>query len=110
MNGHDQFFKGSIAGPLADAVDGHFGLPGTTAQCCKSVGRGKTQVIVTVNTYNGFVYIGGMAHDIFDQIGKFHGYGIAYGVRNVYGCCAGVNGGFKNLAQKVSITPGRILG
>jgi hypothetical protein len=52
VQGHDHLFHGGIAGPFADAVDGHFGLPGAglmAAWCWPW----PAQVVVAVDAENG---------------------------------------------------------
>ena len=46
---HDHFFQRGVAGPLADAVDGHFGLARAGLQPGQGVGGGQAQVVVAVD-------------------------------------------------------------
>ena len=53
--GHDDFFEGAVAGPLADAVDGAFDLPGALLHGGQAVGHGQAQVVVAVDAEDDLV-------------------------------------------------------
>ena len=107
--GHDHFFKGGVPGPFTDAVDGYFRLPGPGIDGRQGVGRGQTQVIMAVYAQNGFVDVGGVGHDVFDQVGKFLRYGISHCIRQIDGGGPGSNGCFKHPAQKIPVAPGTVF-
>ena len=46
---HNHFFKGSVAGSFADAVDGDLCLAGTGTDAGEGIGRGQTQVVMAVD-------------------------------------------------------------
>ena len=108
-NSHDNFFHGSVSCPFAYAVYGALHLPGPFPDCREHVGRGKSQIIVTVDAQDGLVDIGGVFHDITDHAAEIPWYGISHRVREVHRCGAGIDDPFKDPAQEVKICTAGIL-
>src|SRR5215467_12797407 len=49
VDGHDDFFQRSVAGPLANAIDRAFNLPGAGIDRGQAVGDRQSEVVVTMN-------------------------------------------------------------
>ncbi len=47
--GHHDFFERAVAGPLADAVDRAFDLPGAVFDARQAVGHGQAQIVVAMH-------------------------------------------------------------
>ena len=62
---HDDLFEGAVAGPLAEAVDGAFDLPGPFEHGGEAVGDGHAQVVVAVDAEDDLVD----AADVLLQVG-----------------------------------------
>ena len=67
LDSHDDFFQRGIAGPLADAVDGAFHLPGAVFDGFQAVGHSQAQVVVAVDADHGLSDIGHVFEDALDQ-------------------------------------------
>ena len=108
--GHDHLLQGGVAGSLSDSVNGHLNLPGSGLDRSQGVGSGQPQIVVTVDAQDGLVHVGGVLYHIPDEICKFIGNSVAHGVRQVDGGGTGFYHRPEDLAEKIRITPGAVLG
>ena len=85
INCHDDFFEGSIASPLPNAVDGTFQLARSSSSTGKTVSSGQTQIILAMCRNDYILCAWGLCLDPGDEISKLMGEGPACCVRNVEG-------------------------
>ena len=80
-HGHHDLFKGGVARPFADAIDGALYLSGTGANCGDAVCHAQTEVIVAMYADHGLVNVGDVVEDAGDEVVELLRGGVAYGVR-----------------------------
>ncbi len=71
--GHDNLFKRAVAGPLADAVDRAFDLPGSGLNRRQRIGHGKTEIVVAVHRDDSLVDIRHIVFQIIDNVEELEG-------------------------------------
>ena len=103
MHGHDQFFEGRIAGPLADAVDGAFELARPGSDCFEKVGYRQPQVVVAVDRNHRLVNVGHVGFNAANEVAKFARGKVAHGVGNVDGGGPGGDRRLQHLIQKLGL-------
>ena len=109
MHGHNQFLKGGIPSPLADAVDGALELAGTVLHRLKEVRHRQAQIVMAMNGEHRIADVGNMAIDAGDQLTEFTGRGVADGVWNVDRGGAGSDGRFDHRVKEHWIAATSIL-
>ena len=108
--GHDDFFERTVAGPLAQAVDGTFDLAGARFDGGQTIGHGHAQVVVAVDADHGLVDVRHAIAERADDVAHVVRRGVADGVGDVHRSRAGGNGRFDDLAQKIGLGPRGVLG
>ena len=110
FQGHDDLFEGGVAGPLADAVDRHFDLPGAGLDASQAVCDREAEVIVTVGGKDNAIGAG----DVLDQVAEdrriLAGIGVADGVGDVDRRRPGADRGLNAAAQHIALGAGGVLG
>src|ERR1700756_1810599 len=109
-HGHDDFFEGSVAGTLANAIDGALHLTRSGRHGCQGIGYGKTQIIVAVGGNHDILDSPYSAADGLDQFAEFGRHGVADGVGNIERGGASLDYGFEHLAEKFGIGAGCVFG
>ena len=108
LDGHDDLLHGSVAGPLADAVDGALHLTGAGLYGGQGVGHGEAQVVVAVR--RDHVVAGDPLPDRTEALSPLDRSGETHGVRDVERAGTVVDGGLEHIAHEVEIRAGSILG
>ena len=80
---HHNFFQRGIAGPLADAVDGAFHLPGAPDHGFQAIGHRQTQIVMAMHADYRFMDIGHILENAFNPLPPLLGNGIAHRIRNI---------------------------
>ncbi len=107
--GHDHLFEGTVAGPLADAVDGALDLLGPGLYCGQRVGYCQTEIVMTMYRQDRLVDIGHMLLEILDDIEVLGRDSIANSIGNVHHFGTGGNDLLHHLGEKGQTGPNRIL-
>ena len=107
---HDHFLQRAVAGPLPDAVDGAFHLPGSLLQGSQTVGDGEAQVIMAMNADHDLVDVSHVPPEMSDQTSVLSRHCVAYCVGDVDGGGAGFNCFLHHLRQEVRLGARRVLG
>ena len=109
IQGHHHLFKGSIARPLPDTVDGDFRLPRPCPYARKSICGGQTQIVVAVNAQDRFMDVGCVGPHIRNQLKELFGNRVSHCIRQIYGRSPCLNDGLKDLAQKIPVASGSVF-
>ena len=109
FHGHHDLFERAVAGPLADAVDRAFDLPGADGQRGEAIGDGQPQVVVTMRAEDGLVGVGHPRADVLEELARFRGGSVPDRVGKIDRPAAAGNRRFDDAAQEVAIAPRRIL-
>ena len=110
FDGHDNFFHGGIARPLAQTVDGAFHLPRPILNTGQTVGHRQSQIVVTMGGDYRQIDVGHRVFDGGDEIPIFQRHGIPHSIRDVDGAGAGLDGGFHGAKQKITLAAHGIFG
>ncbi len=111
VNRHDNFLKAGVTCSFTNSVDRALNLICTSHHTCQRVSDGKSQIVVTVNTDElDFVDVGHSFNNCANELTELMGQSITDGVGDVNGRCAGINGGFKNLAKEIWLASRCIFG
>jgi hypothetical protein len=97
---HDDLFQRRVAGPLADAVDGAFDLPGTGGDAGQRVGHRKAEIVVAMGREHDLVGAGHPGAQHGDEGGIFLRHRVADGVGNIDGRGAGLDRRLAAAAQE----------
>ena len=108
VDGHDDLLHGSVARPLANAVDGALHLAGARLHGGKGVGHGQAQVVVAVR--GDHVVAAHPRPDRPDALGPLGRGGETHGVRDVERAGAAVDGRLEHIAHEVEVRAGGVLG
>lgn len=100
---HDDLFERGISGALADAVDGDFDLACSAQNSGEGVCGGHSKVVMAVAGKDGFVAVRDVLDDALDQFAILFGVGVAGGIGDVDGGCAGSDDGFDDLVDIVAV-------
>ncbi len=106
---HRHLFQRTVAGPLADAVDGALDLASAHLHGTDGVGHREAQIVVAVHRDDGLVDVGYPVEQGLDDAGELGRDRIAHGVRNVDGAGSGLDGGFHHAAEVIDRGAARIL-
>src|SRR5262249_51057949 len=107
---HGDLFEGGVAGALADAVDAGLDLASTGANGAQAVGDGEAEVVVAVDGDAGLVDVADVVEDAFDELAELFGRGVADGVGDVDGGCAGVDDVFEHAVDVLPLAAGGVHG
>ncbi len=111
LDRHDDLLQCGVAGALAQAVDGAFHLARTGHHRGQGVGHGQTEVVMAMHGEHRLVGIGDALEQLADGVGVLVRNGVADGVRNVDGTCAGVDGSLDDSAEEIDLrAPGVLAG
>lgn len=99
---HDHFFKGGVAGALANAAQRNLCLAHAHAEGGKRVGHGKAEVVVAVHAEDGLVAVGRVLDDVVKQRGVFLRLGHSHGIGQIDGAGPGLDGGLDHAAGKIA--------
>ncbi len=110
LQGHDDLFEGGVSGPLADAVDRAFDLPGAGLDGGQTVGDGQAQVVVAVGADDGSADVRDSLAERPDHGCVLGGRGVADGVGDVHRRGAGLDGRLDDLAEEFDLGPSGVLG
>ena len=106
---HDNFFQGSIAGALADAIDGTLYLTDACLNAGQRVCNAHAQIIVVMAGQNDVFHAIYMLAQVLNQIVVLARRQITGGIRNVDGIGAGLDCRVDNAAQEIPIRTGCVL-
>ena len=106
---HDHFFQGCVAGPLANAAQGHFHLACAHLEGCQGVGYAKAKVVVAVYGEDGLFSTLGIADDVVDEFRVLGRLCVAHCVGKVDGGGTGSDGCGAGLAEEVLVRAGGVL-
>ena len=67
----------------------------------EGIGGSHPQIVVTMYRNNGLINIGHTVKEVGDDVAEFFRQCVADSVRNIDGCCAGINGVFDHSAKIV---------
>ena len=109
MEGDGDFFKGGVAGPFADAVDGDFDLAGSAHDAVQGVGGGHAEVVVAVAAKDGFVAVGDVGDDVGEELAVLVRGCVAGGVGDVDNGSSGGDDGFDDLVDVFFIGPAGVF-
>mmetsp|Transcript_38456 Transcript_38456/g.80911 ORF Transcript_38456/g.80911 Transcript_38456/m.80911 type:complete len:317 (-) Transcript_38456:570-1520(-) len=107
---HDNLLQTGISRAFSDAVDGAFQLPGTVQRAGKAVGRGQSQIILTVRAEDNVLRTGDVLAKFLDQFAEFPGHVPSGSIGNVQGRGPGLNDLAQNSIEEFWIGSSRILG
>ena len=106
---HDELLQGTVAGPLADAVDGAFHLAGAGLHGGDGVGHRQPQVVVAVDRDDGLVDVPHVLLQVGDDVEVLEGDGVADRIRDVDRGGAGIDDRLDHLGQKRQPRPHGVL-
>src|SRR5580658_10400810 len=107
---YDYFFQRSVAGPLADSVDGAFDLADAGAHRGQGVSNRHTEVVVTVSAQRDSLRIAEVFADAGEHRAVFFGHGIANRVGEIQRGGSRVDRYAANLAQEVDVRAAGVFG
>jgi hypothetical protein len=107
---HHHFLERTVAGPLADAVDGALDLPRAFLDRGQRVGHRQSQVVVAVHAEHNLVDVAHILFEMANGGGILLGHRVADRVGDVDRRGAGGNGVLDYLSQKVQLRAGGVLG
>ena len=107
---HGHLFQRSVAGPFANAVDGHFHLTRTVQYTGHGICCGHTQVVVAMRGDNGVMYAIHMFHQVFDFLAIFRRQAIPRRIRDVHHRGTGLDDRLDDTGQILVLRSSRILG
>lgn len=100
---HDDLFERGVASALANAIDGDFNLPCASEDAGQSVCGGHAKVVVAVAAEDSLVAVRDVLDDALDKRSVFLGVGKSGGVGDVDRGRAGVDDGFDDSVDVLSI-------
>ena len=106
---HHDLFHGSVSGPLAYSVDGHFHLSGTVHDTRKGIGGSHTEIIVAVGGDDGLVDIRHMVAEILYLRAVFAWKAISCRVGDVDDCSSGLNHSLNDTGKVLVFRPSGIF-
>ena len=101
--GHGDLLEGGVAGALAYAAEGDFGLAHADAEGGQGVGHAEAEVVVAVHGEDGLVGAGRVFDDVVQQLDVLGGLGVAHGVGQVDGGRSGLDGVLAGAAEEVPV-------
>ena len=107
---HNDFFQRSIAGPLADAVNGALHLPRSVLDSAEGVSHRQSQIIVTVNADYCLIDVTDPPHQFGNLGAEFVRHCVTCRVRNIYRCGASIDDSFCYFRKISDICSAGILG
>src|SRR5262249_1950706 len=110
LDRHHNFFESSIAGSLADTVNGAFDLGRSILYTGKRGRDGKSEVIVTVRADRHPIDVLYSSTHIADQPAILFGDAITDSVRDIHDRRPGLNNGFQDAAQIVDLGATGVFG
>jgi hypothetical protein len=108
--GGGDLFEGSVAGTLADAVDGALDLSGSALDAGERVGYGHAEVVVAVGGEDDVFDAGHLGEEHAEGGGVLVGRGVTDGVGDVDGGGSGLDGDGDDLDEEVGVGAGGVLG
>ena len=109
MQCHHQFFKGCVASPFANAIDGAFELASAAFHGLEKVGNSQAQVIVTMHRQHRFIDVGHVLIDAGNQSTKFRRGGVSDRIGDIDGAGTCCNRGLDHLVQELRIAATRVF-
>ena len=110
LDAHDDLFEGSVAGALADAVDGALDLAGAGGGGGEAVGGAEAEIVVAVNGKGDGVDALDVLEDAVDELGELLRDGVADGVGDVDGGGAGRDALAEETIGEVGVGAGGVHG
>ena len=107
---HHDLLERTVAGALADAVDGALDLARTGVHRQERVGDGQAQIVVAMDREDRLVDVGHAVPDLADQVGELLGVGVAHRVGDVDRGGAARDGGLDAAEQEVGLGARRVHG
>ncbi|KAF5036469.1 hypothetical protein DSECCO2_574740 [anaerobic digester metagenome] len=107
---HDHLLQGGIAGALADAGEGHFGLARAGVQRGQGVGHAEAEVVVAVHGEGDFVRTCDRGQEVADEVREFGGLGVTHGVGDVDDGRAGGDHAVADFDQELGVGARGVLG
>ena len=109
LQGHHDLLERTIAGPLAQAINGTLDLAGTGANGRKRIGNGQAQIVVAVNGNDGIGYIGDIGYQIGNNPVEVLRSGVANRIGNIDGRCTSGYDGLDDLTKELGLSARSIL-
>ena len=106
---HNNLFKRSVAGALAETVYRTFDLRCAAENACKGVGNAETEVVVAVNGEIYHICVFNVRYEIFDKRAHFRGGRVANRIGNVDSRRAGADSRVYYLSEKCGLASRCVL-